>query len=133
MPVDDNAFLMLRTPRDQMAFLHVSCTEWKNLFSLEIYGRDAKVHIEGLGGSYGVERLTLHQMRPEMGPPDTVSWEYPRTDGSWEKEFLEFLEDIRLGRSPAAGLDEARAALEVVGAVQERSGYRPLEAAGRAR
>ncbi len=39
MPVDDNAFLLLRTARDQTAFLHVSCTEWKNLFSLEIYGQ----------------------------------------------------------------------------------------------
>ena len=27
----------------QAAFLHVSCTEWKNLFSLEIYGRDGKL------------------------------------------------------------------------------------------
>jgi predicted dehydrogenase len=36
MPVEDNAFLMLKTPRHQVAHLHVSCTEWKNLFSLEI-------------------------------------------------------------------------------------------------
>ncbi len=71
MPVDDNAFLDLRTAKDQTAWLHVSCTEWKNLFSFEIYGRDAKLHIQGLGGSYGVERLYHYQMRPEMGPPDT--------------------------------------------------------------
>ena len=51
MPVDDNGFLLLRTPSDQCAFLHASCTEWKNLFSFEIYGRNAKLHIEGLGGS----------------------------------------------------------------------------------
>ena len=42
MPVDDNAFLLLRTAAGQVAFLHVSCTEWKNLFSLEIYGRDGQ-------------------------------------------------------------------------------------------
>jgi predicted dehydrogenase len=64
MPVDDNAFMLLRTARDQAASLHVSCTEWKNLFSLEIYGRDAKLHIEGLGGSYGIEKLSHFQMRP---------------------------------------------------------------------
>ncbi len=119
MPVDDNAFLMLRTATNQTAWLHVSCTEWKNLFSLEIYGRNGKLHIEGLGGSYGVERLTYYKMLPEMGPPDTTAWEYPGADRSWQLEFDEFLEDIRLGRQPAAGLEAARAALAVVGTIQQ--------------
>ena len=57
MKVDDNAFLSLRTSTGQTAWLHASCSEWKNLFSLEIYGRDAKLSIDGLGGSYGPERL----------------------------------------------------------------------------
>ena len=50
----------------------MSCTEWKNLFSFEIYGRDGKLQIDGLGGSYGVERLTCYRMLPEMGPPETT-------------------------------------------------------------
>ena len=123
MPVDDNAFLLLRTPREQTAFLHVSCTEWKNLFSLEIYGKDAKLHIEGLGGSYGVERLAFYKMLPEMGPPDTTIWEYPGGDQSWGLEFAEFLEDIRLDRTPTAGLADARASLAVVEEVHRQSGY----------
>lgn len=123
MPVDDNAFMTLRTSREQTAFLHVSCTEWKNLLSLEIYGRDAKLHIEGLGGSYGVERLTFYKMLPEMGPPDTTIWEYPRGDRSWELEFAEFLEDIRLNRTPSAGLADARAALAIVEEIYKQSGY----------
>jgi len=121
MPVDDNAFMTLRTPRQQTAFLHVSCTEWKNLFSLEIYGREGKLHVEGLGGSYGPERLTFYRMLPEMGPPETTSWEYVRGDDSWALEFAEFLEDIRLGRTPSAGLADARAALAVVEAIYRRS------------
>jgi predicted dehydrogenase len=114
MPVDDNAFMLLRTAREQTAFLHVSCTEWKNLFSFEIYGRDGKLHVEGLGGSYGVERLAFYRMLPEMGPPETTIWEYPQPDNSWEIEFSRFLEDIRLGRQPDADLAAARAALAVV-------------------
>ncbi len=121
MPVDDNAFLRLTTASGQVAFLHVSCTEWKNLFSFEIYGCLGKLHIEGLGGSYGVERLAHYQMRPEMGPPDTVIHEYPQPDRSWNVEFAEFLEDIRIGRPPAAGLDAARAAVEVVETVYSRA------------
>lgn len=123
MPVDDNGFMLLRTARNQTAFLHVSCTEWKNLFSLEIYGRNAKLHIEGLGGSYGVERLSFYKMLPEMGPPDTTIWEYPRGDNSWALEFAEFLEDIKLNRMPDANLLDARAALAVVEKIYKDSGY----------
>jgi len=114
MPVDDNAFLNLRNASGNTAWLHVSCSEWKNLFSLEIYGRDAKLHWEGLGGSYGVERLTYYKMLPQMGPPDTTIWEFPRGDESWKIEMAEFFEDIRLKRTPVPGLKEAKAALAVV-------------------
>src|SRR5262249_54851436 len=64
MPVDDNAFMTLRGPTGQVAFLHVSCTEWKNMFSMELYGRNGKLAIDGLGGSYGVERLMWYRMLP---------------------------------------------------------------------
>ncbi len=123
MPVDDNAFMILKTAKKQAAFLHVSCTEWKNLFSLEIYGKKAKLHIEGLGGSYGVEKLSSYKMLPEMGPPDTTIWEYPRSDNSWDLEFAEFLEDIRLRRPPSANLMDARAALSIVEKIYRDSGY----------
>ena len=121
MPVDDNAFLMLRTAARRVAFLHASCTEWKNLFSMEIYGRTGKLDINGLGGSYGVERIAFHRMLPQMGPPETTIWEYPRGDASWALETAAFLEDIRLGRAPSPGLPDALAALEVVAAVYSQS------------
>ena len=66
-------FEFAQTAKGQTAWLHVSCTEWKNLFSFEIYGRDTKLHIEGLGGSYGVEKLFHYQMKPEMGVPESRS------------------------------------------------------------
>jgi predicted dehydrogenase len=100
----------------------VSCTEWKNLFSFEIYGRTGKLQIDGLGGSYGTERLTFYRMLPEMGPPETIAWEYPREDQSWAVEFREFIDDIARKRTPSAGLREARAALQVVKTIYEASG-----------
>lgn len=123
MPVDDNAFLSLRTGKGQTAWLHVSCTEWKNLFSFEIYGRNTKLHIEGLGGSYGVEKLYHYQMKPEMGPPDTKLYEFPGPDESWRMEMKEFEENIRSKRSCDAGLAEARAALDVVERIYQQSGF----------
>lgn len=121
MPVDDNAFMILKTPQHQTAFLHVSCTEWKNMFSLEIYGKQAKLQVDGLGGSYGTEHLTYYRMLPQMGPPETEVWEYPQPDESWKMEFAEFLEDIRLGREPAANLTHAKAVLEIVEKIYRNS------------
>ena len=123
MPVDDNAFLLLKTAGRQVAFLHASCTEWKNMFSFELYGRKGKLQIDGLGGSYGVERLAYYQMLPEMGPPETMIWEYPMADNSWAVEMEEFFEDIRLGRKPAANLNDAFAVLEIVEKIYRVSGY----------
>ena len=123
-PVEDNAFLNLRTADGKTAWLHASCTEWKNLFSFEIFCRHAKLHVEGLGGSYGTERLTYYKMRPELGPPDTTIWEFPRPDESWRAEMEEFSEDIRSGRTPTPGLADARAVLCAVEHIYHKS--RPL-------
>lgn len=123
MPVDDNGFMLLKTVKQQVAFLHASCTEWKNLFSMEIYGRVGKLEISGLGGSYGVERLTHYKMLPEMGPPETCAWEYPMGDDSWEVEIAEFYDDIRLQRTPAAGLKDAYESMKIVQKIYKESGY----------
>jgi predicted dehydrogenase len=120
MSVDDNAFLSLENKNKNVAWLHVSCTEWKNTFSFEIYGKNAKLHWEGLGGSYGVERLTYYKMLPKMGPPETTIFEYPMGDDSWNLEIKEFFEDIRLNRTPIPGIKEAKNVLDVVESIYNR-------------
>jgi predicted dehydrogenase len=122
MPVDDNAFMELKTQQGQVAWLHASCSEWKNMFSFEIYGRDGKLQVDGLGGSYGVERLSYYKMKPEMGPPDTIIYEYPGADTSWQLEMDEFIRDIEQGRASNPGLADAKAALEIVEKVYAQSG-----------
>lgn len=54
-----------------------------------------KLHISGLGGSYGPEKLFFYKMLPEMSSPETTIWEYPMSDDSWCVEISEFYEDIR--------------------------------------
>jgi len=114
MPVEDNAFFLLESPTRQVAFLHASWTEWKNLFSFEISGRMGKLEIAGLGGSYGTERLMHYQMLPEMGPPPTTIYEYPMADNSWEMEIADFILDIKSGRAPQPGLSDGQSALRIV-------------------
>jgi predicted dehydrogenase len=96
-PVEDNAALILgeaQSRTDPWAMLHVSWTEWKNLFSLEIYCRTAKFQVEGLVRSYGPQRLTIYRMGPEMGPPEVEELNYPNEDHTWNLEWASFGEAI---------------------------------------
>jgi predicted dehydrogenase len=121
MPVEDNGFLLLRTAMGQVAWLHASCTEWKNLFSFEIFGRDGKLQIDGLGGSYGTERLSFYRMLPHMGPPETTIWEYPGEDLSWRDEFAHLIACLDSCARPFGSLDDALAALRIVDAAYAQS------------
>lgn len=129
MDVDDNAVVLLggdeRT--SPWSAFHVSCSEWKNLFDLEIYAQTAKWHVSGLAGSYGPQVLTTYRMRPEMGPPDVEVSPAAEGDTSWAAEWTHFRDAIATG-DPAApldgDLDDARYAQQVVQDVYHRSGYR---------
>ena len=116
MPVEDNAFISIKNAEGCIAFLQASCTEWKNMFSLEIYGQTGKLDISGLGRSYGVETLTFHKMLPEMGPPDSETWTFPDPDNSWSLEIEEFVADLVTGTRNS---DNVASSLEVLRIIEE--------------
>ena len=95
MEVEDNAFIALRPLSGGMAWLHASWTEWKNTFSFEIALRTAKIDINGLGGSYGTETLTLYEMQPKMGPPPSSTQQWSQSDESWKLELDDFIRSIQ--------------------------------------
>jgi predicted dehydrogenase len=121
MAVEDNVFMSLKNKSGKIAFLHASCTEWKNMFSLEIYGQTGKIAISGLGRSYGVETLTFHKMLPEMGPPITKTWNFPEPDDSWAIEVGEFLDDLLTGSNKSDNLDSSLEVLRVIGEIYSRT------------
>ncbi len=125
MPVEDNGFMLLKTAKGQVAWLHASWSEWKNLFSFEIFGRDGLLQINGLGGSYGVERLVWYRMLPQMGPPETTTWEYPGEDTSWRAEFQDLTRAIERDEVPSGTVEDALAALRVIDAIYRSSGRAP--------
>lgn len=122
MDVEDNGFMILENSLQQTAFLHASCTEWKNLFSYEIYGECGKLHINGLGGSYGKETLTYYKMLPEMGPPKEINWEFDE-DTSWKDEILNFFKAIELNLEASSSIDDAIANLEIIQNIYRNSDY----------
>ena len=126
-PVDDNAVLLLGEQGgvgsdEPWAMLHVSWTEWKNMFSLEVYCRRAKITVDGLAGSYGPQTLRIHRMRPELGPPDTETVTFAERDLSWEAEWDHFRAAVIAadGRPLLGDLESAAYAWQVVERAQGR-------------
>ena len=118
-PLEDNGFALLRTEKGQVAMLHTSWTQWKNLFRFEIFGRDGYLIVDGLGGSYGPERLNMGRRRPESGAPEEQTWDFPGPDPSWEAEWQEFKLAIAENRQPLGnGYDGYRVA-KVIDAIYE--------------
>ncbi len=100
MEVEDNAHVIAKTSDGVTALFHVSWTNWKNVFSFEIFGTDGFLKITGLGGSYGPESLEIGRRKKEGGRPDVEVVEFPPEDVSWKEEWKEFKNAISDGREP---------------------------------
>jgi len=108
--VEDNAFTILKTDKDVTASFHVSWTNWKNIFSFEIFGENGYLTINGLGGNYGPETLEIGKRQKEGGRPNIEVIDFPSDDISWEREWLEFVSAIKENRQPIGnGLDGLKA------------------------
>jgi predicted dehydrogenase len=133
MEVEDNAFAMFRTGRGQVATMHTSWTQWKNKFLLEIIGEKGYLVVDGLGGSYGTERLVIGKRKvrdatakdstPGIqyagGAPDEEILEFPGPDISWREEMKEFASAITGNREPIGSGYDGLMANRLVGAVYE--------------
>jgi len=109
-PVEDNAVLILGdadSTTAPWALLHVSWTEWKNTFSLEVYCRTAKLQVDGLVRSYGTQRLRIYRMGPELGPPALEERTFPEADLSWRAEWDHFASAIASGEPLLGDLEDA--------------------------
>ncbi len=131
--VEDNAALLLGEPTARggpWAMLHVSWTEWKNLFSLEIFCLTAKFQVDGLVNSYGPQRLRIYRMGPELGPPTLEEIRYANEDNTWKAEWEHFAGAIVAadGRALLGDLGSARVAWEQVEAAYALSGHPQLAA-----
>ncbi len=121
MEVEDNAFAIVKTAEGVSASFHVSWTNWKNIFSFEIFGTGGYLKITGLGGSYGPESLEIGKRRKEGGRPDIEVFEFPSEDVSWKEEWKEFKTAIIEGREPLGNGNDGLAANRVIEALYRSS------------
>lgn len=117
-PLEDNAFALLRTAKGQISSIHVSWTQWKNLFSLELSGRDGYIIVEGLGGGYGVERAIFGK-RAFLEPFREEVIESRSGDMSWVEEWQEFAVAINENREPLGNGNDGFQAVRLAYAIYE--------------
>lgn len=116
-PLEDNGYGLFRFRDGAVGQLHASMNQWKNLFSLEVAGEDGALVVEGLGGSYGTERLTQVRRRREGGAPDVEVTEFPGPDGSWTVEWDDFVAGVLEGREVRGSAADGVAAMRMVDAL----------------
>jgi len=118
-PAEDNVFALLRTKQGQVATLHASWTNWKNVFSFDIFGETGFLSVTGLGGYYGPERLCLGLRHAVGAKPEEQWFEYEGPDESLGEEWKDFLDCIATGRQPASNGEESLRTLELVQAIYQ--------------
>jgi predicted dehydrogenase len=117
--LEDNAFALLRTADGRIAQFHTSWTQWKNLFSFEVFGQAGSLCIHGLGGSYGTETLTITHRSSEGGAPKQETEQFAGPDDSWRLEWREFVTAVNVQRQPLANGEDGLKAMELVDALYQ--------------
>jgi predicted dehydrogenase len=116
-PLEDNVFALLRNDRGCLASLHASWTNWKNSFVFEVFGDAGYLAVNGLGGHYGTERLSFGT-RGDLGTtPKEEFFDFPDADHSLAREWEDFVDCIRQGRTPQSDGRDAWKTLQLAEAV----------------
>lgn len=97
--VEDNVFAIFRNRQGHVASLHSTMTQWRHLFSLEIFLEKGYIVINGLlttSGSYGNEILSIAEKRtPRPAAISTKHEERTYTiNSSWEREVNMYFDAI---------------------------------------
>jgi len=118
--VEDNVFALFRNNKGQVASLHSTMTQWRHLFSLEIFLEQGYIVINGLKtstNSYGEEKLTIAMNRTEAPSANwTDEQNYLFTiDDSWLRELTIFRDAILEDRPiTICGIEDAQTLMEMV-------------------
>jgi predicted dehydrogenase len=117
--VEDNCFVLLRTASSQIAQLHVSWTQWINIFCFEIFGRDGYLSLLGRDRHYGPQQLIWGQRQKNHGRPIEQRFDFAPPDDSWDREWSDFLSAVRTNREPMGSAVDGLQALHLVDAAYE--------------
>lgn len=127
LDVEDNAFVILKNSQSGvMASLHSTMTQWRHLFSLEVFMEKGYMVLNGLltsSMSYGEEVLSVAMNRsatPAATWKDEVKTQY-LTDNSWRYEMKHFFDAVDNDRPVTIGnSDDALRLMRIIDECYER-------------
>ncbi len=109
LDIEDNAFVILKNTKDNItASLHSTMTQWRHLFSLEVFLEKGSMILNGLkttSGAYGDEILVMTKNRSISPEADWLEEEklvYKKTD-FWKSEVDYFCDCILQDKKIANG------------------------------
>lgn len=117
--IEDNVFAIMRNRQTGVcASLHSTMTQWRHLFSFEVFLERGYMVLNGLktsSGSYGAEELTIARNRSTA---PAASWEDEDKlvydmDTSWGAEMSQFCDRLR-GDKAARDFGDSASALKVM-------------------
>ena len=117
--VEDNAYVLMKSPKGLVAQLHSSATQWRHIFNLEITLEKGSLILGGLltgSKSYGDEVLTVITSDPETdkGTPREVTSQY-NEDLSWDNEIKYFVDSLKNNTSIERGsIDDAIETMKLI-------------------
>lgn len=135
--IEDNVFTIMKNNETGLvASLHSTMTQWRHLFSLEVFMEAGYMVLNGLKTSsqtYGEEVLTVARNRSTA---PAATWEDEErfafdVDDSMSQEVHLFYDSIRSGKRPSSGnSDDARNVMMLIDAIYEngidtQNGTRP--------
>lgn len=129
--IEDNVFANLRNRKTGVvASLHSTMTQWRHLFSLEVFLEKGHIVLNGLktqSGSYGDEVLTVSRNR-SVAPAATYEEEDTtvfHADNSWVDETDAFLDAIARDRPiEVGGSEEALRVMKLIDAIYQNEQHR---------
>lgn len=126
--IEDNVFAIMKNNKTGLvASLHSTMTQWRHLFSLEVFMESGYMVLNGLRTSsqtYGEEVLTIARNRTKA---PAATWEDEErfvfdVDTSMDQEVQLFKDAITSGKNPSSGnSDDARNVMMLVDAIYENS------------
>lgn len=120
LDIEDNVFAMFRNKKGQAASLHSTMTQWRHLFSLEIFLSRGYITINGLktsSNTYGDEAMSIVKNR---SAPPAATWDKEEdmifhVDNSWRRELEIFADAIEKGYPvPVGNSDDALKLMRLV-------------------
>jgi len=120
LDIEDNVFVILSNKEGQVASLHSTMTQWRHLFSFEIFLERGYITINGLktsSNSYGDEVMSVATNR---SLPPAATWTEEKdyvfhVDTSWERELNIFIQAIKNNTTiPVGNTDDAYKLMRLV-------------------